>query len=300
MTIRNHKLRAGIAFGTAIATPLATVQAQSQNNEDYTVVRAEGGMSESKFTQAKIGEVDEDVFYDRGLYGSVEIVRSVNNGWDWSVSATSQDLGTILTIAEDDESLGFLDTSFSSRSIDFDLGKNFQRKNMNLRLSAGLTALQTEEQKGLDIINGPPEGYPLASNVSNKYTGIGGRLGMDAKLRLGENSPFSIFAGASTAITRGEHDALKGTNFIDDLDENSSSQITNSQLTNVEVSQRMIYSANVNHTSANIGLEVDAGNNTTFRIGVRHDKYSFDDDMNALVGGSISGNTGYVGVAIRF
>ena len=128
MTIRNHKLRAGIAFGTAIATPLATVQAQAQNNEDYTVVRAEGGMSESKFTQAKIGEVDEDVFYDRGLYGSVEIVRSVNNGWDWSVSATSQDLGTILTIAEDDESLGFLDTSFSSRSIDFDLGKNFQRK----------------------------------------------------------------------------------------------------------------------------------------------------------------------------
>ena len=299
MTIRNHKLRAGIAFGTAIATPLATVQAQSQNNEDYTVIRAEGGMSESKFTQAKIGEVEENSNYERGLYGSVEILRSVNNGWDWSVSATSQDLGTVL-YNEIDENAGFIDTSFSSRSIDFDLGKNFQRKNMDLRLSAGLTVLQTEQQKGLEILNGPPEGYPFAYNISNKYLGIGGRLGMDAKLRLGENSPFSIFAGASTAITRGEHDALKGTNFIDDLDENSSSQITNSQLTNVEVSQRMIYSANVNHTSANIGLEVDAGNNTTFRIGVRHDKYSFDDDMNALVGGSISGNTGYVGVAIRF
>ena len=141
MTIRNHKLRAGIAFGTAIATPLATVQAQAQNNEDYTVVRAEGGMSESKFTQAKIGEVDEDFFHERGLYGSVEILRSVNNGWDWSVSATSQDLGTVLYNDIDDEDAGFIDTSFSSRSIDFDLGKNFQRKNMDLRLSAGLTVL---------------------------------------------------------------------------------------------------------------------------------------------------------------
>ena len=292
MTIRNHKLRAGIAFGTAIATPLATVQAQSQNNEDYTVIRAEGGMSESKFTQAKIGEVEENSNYERGLYGSVEILRSVNNGWDWSVSATSQDLGTVL-YNEIDENAGFIDTSFSSRSIDFDLGKNFQRKNVDLRLSAGLTVLQTEQQKGLEILNGPPEGYPFAYNISNKYLGIGGRLGMDAKLRLGENSPLSIFAGASTAITNGEHDMRKGTSFYDEL-------YSGDDITNVELSQRNIFSSNVNHTSANIGLEVDAGNNTTFRIGVRHDKYSFDDDMNALVGGSISGNTGYVGVAIRF
>ncbi|MDC1499466.1 Lpg1974 family pore-forming outer membrane protein [Amylibacter sp.] len=292
MTIRNHKLRAGIAFGAAVAAPLTTVQAQTQNSEDYTVIRTEGGMSESKFTQSKIGEIDEANIYDRGLYGSVEILRSVNNGWDWSVSATSQDLGTIL-ITEDQSGLLNLDTSFSSRSIDFDLGKNFQRKNMDLRLSAGLTALQIEEQKGLDAFEGPPQGYPFASNVSNKYLGIGGRLGMDAKLRLGENSPFSIFAGASTAITHGEHDMRKGTSFYDELSEN--------QINNVEVSQRMISSGNVNHTSANIGLEVEAGNNTTFRIGVRHDKYSFDiSNPSMLVGDSISGNTGYVGVAIRF
>ena len=72
MTIRNHKLRAGIAFGAAVATPLATVQAQTQNSEDYTVIRTEGGMSESKFTQAKIGDL-EDNEYSQGLYGSVEI-----------------------------------------------------------------------------------------------------------------------------------------------------------------------------------------------------------------------------------
>jgi len=295
MTIRNHKLRAGIAFGTAIATPLATVQAQAQNNEDYTVIRAEGGMSESKFTQAKIGNVDDDdATYARGLYGSVEILRSVNNGWDWSVSATSQDLGTVL-YNEIDENAGFIDTSFSSRSIDFDLGKNFQRKNMDLRLSAGLTVLQTEQQKGLEILNGPPEGYPFAYNISNKYLGIGGRLGMDAKLRLGENSPLSIFAGASTAITNGEHDMRKGTSFYDEL-------YSGDDITNVELSQRNIFSSNVNHTSANIGLEVEAGNNTTFRIGVRHDKYSFGDQGmdSMIVGKSISGNTGYVGVAIRF
>jgi len=90
-----------------------------------------------------------------------------------------------------------------------------------------------------------------------------------------------------------EHDMRKGTSFYDELNNTD-------DITNVELSQRMIYSANVNHTSANIGLEVDAGNNTTFRIGVRHDKYSFDDDMFPIVGESISGNTGYVGVAIRF
>jgi len=297
MTIRNHKLRAGIALGTAIATPLATVQAQTQNNEDYTVIRAEGGMSESKFTQAKIGNVDDDdATYARGLYGSVEILRSVNNGWDWSVSATSQDLGTIITQDDTESSiLATVDTSFSSRSIDFDLGKNFQRKNMDLRLSAGLTALQIEEQKGLGVLDGS-DGSSLISNVNNKYLGFGGRLGMDAKLRLGENSPLSIFAGASTAITHGDHDMRKGLSFYDVLDENS----TSSELTNIEVSQRMISSGNVNHTSANIGLELEAGNNTTFRIGVRHDKYSFKDGPTEINGESISGNTAYVGVAIRF
>jgi len=85
----------------------------------------------------------------------------------------------------------------------------------------------------------------------------------------------------------------KGTSFYDELDDTD-------DITNVELSQRNIVSSNVNHTSANIGLEVEAGNNTTFRIGVRHDKYSFGDQGNTIVGKSISGNTGYVGVAIRF
>lgn len=288
MTIRNHKLRAGVALGTAIATPLATVQAQTQNNEDYTFIRAEGGISESKFTQAKLGQVSDDED-KQGLYGSVEILRSVNNGWDWSVNATSQDFGT--NLMNDSSVGGYIFESFSSRSIDFDLGKNFQQKNMDLRLSAGLTALQLEEQKGVDIFDGP-NSLPFANNLSNKYQGFGGRLGMDAKFRLGENSPLSIFAGASTAITHGEHDISKGTSFyVENIDET---------ISDLEVSNREITSGNVNHTSANIGLEVEAGNNTTFRIGVRHDKYSFNNDNFRLLGESISGNTGYVGVAIRF
>jgi hypothetical protein len=293
MTIRNHKLRAGIAFGAAVATPLATVQAQTQNSEDYTVIRTEGGMSESKFTQAKIGDL-EDNEYSQGLYGSVEILRSVNNGWDWSVSATSQDLGSVNNF--DNSEGGNVNTGFSSKSIDFDIGKNFQRNYVDLRLSAGLTALQLEEQKGLSAFFGPPDGYPFTSDVSSKYLGFGGRLGIDGKLQLGENSPLSIFAGASTSITHGQHDMRKGLSFYEESEQDS--------IDRFELSQAMTTSDKVNHTSANIGLEVEAGNNTTFRIGVRHDKYSFEDTDSLfgdiISGDSISGNTGYVGVAIRF
>ena len=125
-----------------------------------------------------------------------------------------------------------------------------------------------------------------------KYQGFGARVGVDAKLQMGENSPISIFGGVSAALTHGSHNLVKGVDFFyDEVDQD---------LEQFSSTVRDSMSDNVRHVSANIGLEVEAGNNTTFRIGVRHDEFTSNHNGNFINGNSIDGTTGYVGVAIRF
>ena len=290
MTIRNHKLRAGIVLSTAIAAPLTVVEAQTQDDENYTVISTEGGMTKSNSVD-KIGNSGYSD-YSEGFYGSVEILRSVNNGWDWSLSATSQDFGEVN--AFDEEYNDSLNSSSSNKIVDFNLGKNFREKNLDVRLSAGLTALQLSqhgsEGKG---ISGDDDSFNSSNGfVEVEYQGFGARVGVDAKLQMGENSPISIFGGVSAALTHGSHNLVKGVDFFyDEVDqdlEQFSSTVRDSR------------SDNVRHVSANIGLEVEAGNNTTFRIGVRHDEFTSNNNMTLNNGNSVDGTTGFVGVAIRF
>lgn len=286
MTIRNHKLRAGIVLSTAIAAPLTVVEAQTQDDENYTVISTEGGMTKSNSVD-KIGNSG----YSEGFYGSVEILRSVNNGWDWSLSATSQDFGEVN--AFDDEDGESYNSSSSNKIVDFNLGKNFREKNLDVRLSAGVTALQLSQHtaiKGLNPVDDDIEG--VNATVEVKYQGFGARVGVDAKLQMGENSPISIFGGVSAALTHGSHNLVKGVDFFyDEVDQD---------LEQFSSTVRDSMSDNVRHVSANIGLEVEAGNNTTFRIGVRHDEFTSNNNMTLNNGKSVDGTTGYVGVAIRF
>ena len=286
MTIRNHKLRAGIVLSTAIAAPLTVVEAQTQDDENYTVISTEGGMTKSNSVD-KIGNSG----YSEGFYGSVEILRSVNNGWDWSLSATSQDFGEVN--AFDDEDGESYNSSSSNKIVDFNLGKNFREKNLDVRLSAGVTALQLSQHaaiKGLTQVDDGIEGENATGEL--KYQGFGARVGVDAKLQMGENSPISIFGGVSAALTHGSHNLVKGVDFFyDEVDQD---------LEQFSSTVRDSMSDNVRHVSANIGLEVEAGNNTTFRIGVRHDEFTSNNNMTLNNGKSVDGTTGYVGVAIRF
>tara|TARA_B110000908_G_C10146310_1_gene399216 strand:+ start:55 stop:939 length:885 start_codon:yes stop_codon:yes gene_type:complete len=294
MTIRNHKLRAGIVLSTAIAAPLTVVEAQTQDDENYTVISTEGGMTKSNSVD-KIGNSDYSD-YSEGFYGSVEILRSVNNGWDWSLSATSQDFGEVNAFNEEyNESLNY---SSSNKIVDFNLGKNFREKNLDIRLSAGVTALQLSQHAAVKGLT-EDDGLLLSQNgfVETKYQGFGARVGVDAKLQMGENSPISIFGGVSAALTHGSQNAVKGVDFIYDEAENGSED---QDLEQFSSTQRDSRSDNVRHVSANIGLEVEAGNNTTFRIGVRHDEFTSTRGIPINNGNSVDGTTGYVGVAIRF
>ncbi|MDB4221870.1 Lpg1974 family pore-forming outer membrane protein [Amylibacter sp.] len=289
MTIRNHKLRAGIVLSTAIAAPLTVVEAQTQDDENYTVISTEGGMTKSNSVDKIGNSIYSD--YSEGFYGSVEILRSVNNGWDWSLSATSQDFGEVN--AFDDEYGDSLNYSSSNKIVDFNLGKNFREKNLDVRLSAGVTALQLSQHAAVKgLTEDDDDIFVDNATVEVKYQGFGARVGVDAKLQMGENSPISIFGGVSAALTHGSQNAVTGVDFIYDEVAKGVGQFS--------LTQRNSRSDNVRHVSANIGLEVEAGNNTTFRIGVRHDEFTSTSGIPINNGNSVDGTTGYVGVAIRF
>jgi hypothetical protein len=284
MSVTIRKLNIGAAMGAVALTPIAIDGAFANDAMSFSI---EGGAVNSDFTREKMGAPSDVVDDDFGLYGSVEILRSISPVWDWSVSATGLafEPGTYFD-ENDGESVSFK-YDFDAAIADLDVGRKWQADRVAMRLGVGVTALSTSENKGFSVVNGSGPGLNTDGGTTDRsYKGIGLRIGAEAQAQLGEDSPFSIYGGASTALTRGRYSYDKGLN--DDGDVGSISDSMN---------------GNMRHSEFDIGLEYAPKAGTAFRAGVRRDIFSFDaaesfnfDEMPD----EISSNTAYVGVTINF
>lgn len=289
MTVTIRKLNIGAAMGAIALTPVAVDGAFANDAMSFSI---EGGATSSDFTREKLGAPSDVVDDDFGLYGSVEVLRSISPVWDWSVSATGLafEPGTYFDEFDDEDDGGSanFEYDFDAALADFDVGRTWETDRVAMRLGVGVAALSTSENKGLSVTDyDEDDGGTESSTFDRSYKGIGLRIGAEAQAQLGKASPFSIYGGASTALTKGRYSYDKG--FTDeDGDTFSESDSAN---------------GNMRHSELDIGLEYAPTPETAFRAGVRRDIFSFDaSDSSDFYGLSdeISTDTAYVGVTINF
>jgi opacity protein-like surface antigen len=295
-TIR--KLNIGLAIGAvglAAGAPTAAVA-----NDDGMTVSLSGGAMQSDFTREKLGAPSDVVDDDFGLYGSVEILRDIKPGWDWSASASALAFAPNSLVESDvDTSDGELSfkTDFNAGVANFDIGRKWETARTSLRLGVGVEALKTSQDKGISAIylndDGPVDSAQY--HTSRNYVGAGLRLSAEGKAQLAEDSPFSIYGGASAAATRGQYSYDMGLTYLDDIDGPGGGAVSESA------------SGGLSHGTLDVGLEYAPTSRTAFRVGLRRDIFKMDsdsgtvpDEISGIFGSTIEADTVYVGVAINF
>lgn len=277
MSVTIRKLNIGAAMGAFALTPVAIDGAFANDTMSFSV---EGGAASSDFTREKLGAPSDIVDDDSGLYGSVEILRNISPVWDWSVSATGLSFDPGSYSDQNNGDAASFDYDFDAAIADLDVGRKWQADRVALRLGVGLTALNTSEDKGLSV-QSDSEFDSGSLSFDRSFKGVGVRVGGEVKGQLGENSPFSVYSGASAAVTRGRYSYEKGFNDGEFSDSFSDSG-----------------TGNVQHSDFDIGLEYAPNPGTAFRVGVRRDIFSFED--TGILPDEIKTDTAYVGMTINF
>jgi hypothetical protein len=278
------------AVGLAAGAPMTAVA-----GDDMTVSLS-GGAMQSDFTRAKLGEPSDVIADDFGMYGSVEVLRGISPGWDWSASAT------VLAFAPNSFNNLNIDGGpppFASSTSDFDagianldIGRKWETSRTSLRLGVGVEALSTSDDTVLSFFD---ESFSLDGDASQSYVGAGLRLSAEGKSRLAADSPFSVYGGASMAATRGQYD--KGLTLSASNDDPDQSQVFESGA--FSESKR----GGMNHGALEVGLEYAPTSSTAFRVGLRRDVFKVDSDTAndfEFFESTVEADTAYVGVAISF
>ena len=285
MAVNIRKLNVCLAIG---AVSIAAGAPETAVADDGMTVSLSGGAMQSDFTRAKLGE-SSDVDDDFGLYGSVEVLRDISPGWDWSASAS------VLSFAPNSfsDSVPFSDDSLDAQAsltsdfdagfADFDIGRKWETSRTALRFGVGVAALSTSDDKGFSAFDDVNSGR---SDTSRSYLGAGLRLSAEGKARLSADSPFSVYGGASVAATRGQYSYDKGLTNTD----GPSRTLTESE------------SGGMNHRTLEVGLEYAPTSSTAFRVGLRRDIFRVDSDIADFTNfeSTFEADTAYVGVAISF
>ena len=282
MGITIRKLNVGVAIGAA---SLAQVPSVVLADNETTSITLEGGASLGEFTREKVGAPEGEINDDMGLYGSVETVRSISPGWDWSVGATGLNFAPT-TETLDEEDFESYSNEFDARFVNFDIGRNMQMSGVDLRFAAGVEAISTSENKGLSAFDAPDAYFD--STISRDYLGVGPRISGDASMPLGDGSPFSLYGGASAAMTRGSLTIDKGLSGQDPEPFGSSG--------------RESETASLFHGALDAGVQYSVNDSTSFRAGLRRDIFRFDSALTEDIGAqeTITSDTAYVGVSISF
>jgi hypothetical protein len=288
MAVNIRKLNVCLAIG---AVGLAAGAPETAVADDGMTVSLSGGAMQSDFTRAKLGAPSDVIDDDFGLYGSVEVLRGISPGWDWSASATV--LGFTPNSFNDSdfndsdvepEVLVSLTSDFDAGIANFDIGRKWETSRTSLRFGVGVAALSTSDDKGLSAFDG---GNSLSNDISRSYLGAGLRVSAEGKARLAADSPFSVYGGASMAATRGQYSYDKGLTVTD----GPSGTLSESD------------SGGMNHGTLEVGLEYAPTSSTAFRVGLRRDIFKVDSDTAGFSNGfesTFEADTAYVGVAISF
>ena len=307
MAVNIRKLNVCLAIG---AVGLAASAPATAVADDDMTVSLSGGAMQSGLGSEKLGSSDDSGSNDSfGLYGSVKVLRGISPGWDWSASASV--LSFVPDTANATEGLnnsasGTYD--FDAGFTNFDIGRKWETARTSFRVGAGVEALSTSDDKGLNYrfeynANEDPDQEEeeeelrigiVKSDSNRSYLGAGLRLSAEGKARLAADSPFSVYGGANMAATRGKYSYDKGI----------SSFTTGESGTEPEQSLQGSYSetGGMNHSTFEVGLEYAPTSNTAFRVGVRRDIFTTD-AKNANMQGypkTTEADTAYVGVAISF
>lgn len=290
MGISIRKLNAGVAIGAA---SLAQVPGVALADSETTSMTLEGGASLGEFTREKVGAPEGEIDRDMGLYGSVETVRSISPGWDWSVGATGMNFAPTTETNEVENSGSYpsainASNEFDARFVNFDIGRNMQMSGVDLRFAAGVEAISTSENKGLSLVDS--DQY-VDITRSRDFIGLGPRISGDASMALGDGSPFSLYGGASAAMTRGSLTIDKGL---------SSQGVP--ELSEIIPRESRSETASLFHGALDAGVQYSVNDRTSFRAGLRRDIFRFDSALTDDIGAeeTITSDTAYVGVSISF
>jgi hypothetical protein len=283
MGVNVRKLNVCLAIG---AVGLAAGAPATAVADDGMTVSLSGGAIQSDFTRAKLGAPSDVIDDDFGLYGSVEVLRGISPGWDWSASATVLGFTPNSFNNSDDEPevLVSLTSDFDAGIANFDIGRKWETSRTSLRFGVGVAALSTSDDKSLSAFD---EGNSLSSDISRSYLGAGLRVSAEGKARLAADSPFSVYGGASMAATRGQYSYDKGLTATD----GPSGTLSESD------------SGGMNHGTLEVGLEYAPTSSTAFRVGLRRDIFKVDSDtadFSNVFESTFEADTAYVGVAISF
>lgn len=292
-----RKLNIGLAFGVAgLAAGAPTIAVA---DDDGMTVSLAGGAMKSDFTREKLGAPGGVVDDDFGLYGSVEVLRDIKPGWDWSASASAVAFApnSFTDLGDDISDESSLTSDFDAGIANFDIGRKWETSRTSLRLGVGVEALSTSQDKGVSAFSSSGGGSvdSLQSNNSRDYVGAGLRISAQAKAQLAAGSPFSVYGGASAAATRGQYSYDKGLTYTDDVDGPSGGDVSASG------------NGGLGHGTLDVGLEYAPTSRTAFRVGLRRDIFKMDadsgilpDELPDIFGSTIKADTVYVGVAISF
>jgi len=283
MAVNIRKLNVCLAIG---AVGLAAGAPATAVADDGMTVSLSGGAMQSDFTRAKLGAPSDVIDDDFGLYGSVEVLRGISPGWDWSASATVLGFAPNSFNNFDDgpDVQTSLTSDFDAGIANLDIGRKWETSRTSLRFGVGVEALSTSDDKGLSAFD---EVNSLSSDISRSYLGAGLRLSAEGKSRLAAGSPFSVYGGASMAATRGQYSYDKG--------------LTNT--TGPSGTQSESERGGMNHGTLEIGLEYAPTSSTAFRVGLRRDIFKVDSDtadFSNVFESTLEADTAYVGVAISF
>ena len=281
MSITIRKLNAGIAIGAA---SVAQVPGAVAAEGDTTSITLEGGAAISEFTRDKVGAPEGEVDDDLGLYGSVEVVRSISPGWDWSVGATGLNFApNVITDDEDDASYT---SEFDVTTVNFDIGKQMNQSGVNLRFAAGIEALGSSRSKGLSFFDSPDSYFN--SDATLDFLGAGPRVSADASMALGDGSQWSVYGGASAAKMRGVYTLDKGVS-------GQNPEPFGGRETDDEA-------GSLTHTVLDAGIQYQVSDSTSFRAGIRRDIFKPDGNIadSTFFEDTVTSDTAYVGVSINF
>ena len=252
----------------------------------------EGAVTFADFTQDKLGGgPDDGIDGDIGYFGALSVSRGISKEWDWRLSASHTGFSdNTLSIDEDPYYVSFAG-AFRASMIDFDIGKSWETGRTTTRLGVGLSGGNINQAMDKGFVENT---YPSFINFDGDlgFAGIGPRLSADISHRIGnDSSGFRVIAGASISPMYGKFTSDKG---ISGYDGDADVPIG-------PVSFKESDNGGVVASSAYLGLAYDASADTTFKFGLRANRYDdFGTDELGFINGAVSTRSAFVGMDVKF
>lgn len=274
-------------FGAAFVPGVAA----AQDGASPLVLSFEGSVGRGDQSKAYLeekGGIVDVLDDDTAFVGSVGLSRSINENWDWKLSASRRELADN-TVTDGDGFPATLSQGGSRTGVDFTLGRQFTAGAVNGRIGMGVAYAKASADKGLDATDGTDF---FQSDLGTEFQGVGPRLTLDLQSApLSADGKLSLIGGAEVSILAGKYQNSKGLEAFDNDGGGSTGPFTLSDTS----------SGKMTTAGVRIGLQYDANEQTAFRAGVRHDVTKMD---RVTIGDTTSVRDGvtsfFVGMDVSF